>query len=329
MLQHSFRSIIVSLCIVLSVTTNDVQGVGSFSSNQLLFQSGTGWEMHTEPDPNGGENLNFVKAMSKIELADGKILDDLITTVVSTIEDSFIGSVHAFVYSNPPQFTSEKGGGWLLCDGASYLAKDYPKLASRFYQSSGGGNGAFAMGGTVTSMPTGPVDGIYTFDASSTFQVPNLVHAFIRGLDKDKRGVSRVDDYADPDSRSIGSLQTFAVQDHLHNHTMANNGAHDHAVQNDSHTHFLRKQGTTYGLIYHYLQEASGNIRGSAVGGTFTYRLDPLTIEPSKLSDHTPLGDTTSGFSLNSGQAFSMNGSGSGPSDLRPLHTQVVYYVKY
>ena len=171
-------------------------------------------------------------------------------------------------------------------------------------------------------------DGLYTFDASSTFQVPNLVHAFIRGLDKNKQGVSRGDDYADPDSRSIGSLQTFAVQDHFHNHTVANDGAHDHAVLNDSHTHSLRKQGTGYGLIYHYLQEASGNIRGSAVGAPFTYRLDPLTLDPSKLSDHTP-GDTTSGLSLDSGQAFSMNGSGSGPSDLRPLHTQVVYYVKY
>ncbi len=105
-----------------------------------------------------------------------------------------IGTVMAFVGAMPPE-------GWLLCNGNSYSATEYPELAAVL------GN---------------------TFKAGANpgqFRVPDLRGLFIRGLNGDAAGVGR-----DPDgiNRTLGSVQSFATARPAAPFTTDSKGSHNH-----------------------------------------------------------------------------------------------------
>ena len=106
------------------------------------------------------------------------VLDNAITNAKIATKDSFVpaGAVMAFAGGNPPS-------GWLYCDGQAVSRTIYAAL--------------FAV--TSTSYGAG--------DGSTTFNVPDLRGAFIRGHDNG-RGL-------DP-SRGFGTYQADAFASHTH-----------------------------------------------------------------------------------------------------------------
>ena len=113
---------------------------------------------------------------------DGNVIQ--ITTAGAIKKSVLEGS--AFV--PPGAITSYAGSsaptGWLLCDGSAVSRTTYADLFAVCGITYGAGNG------------------------STTFNLPNLVGYFIRGLD--------IGGAVDPDSRTLGSTQTDAFQGHRH-----------------------------------------------------------------------------------------------------------------
>jgi len=84
---------------------------------------------------------------------------------------------------------------WLLCNGAAVSRETYADL--------------FAVIGTTYGVG----------DASTTFNVPDLVGYFVRGLD--------IAGAVDPDSRALGSTQQDGIKKHYHNVGTATYGDSD------------------------------------------------------------------------------------------------------
>ena len=100
--------------------------------------------------------------------------------------------------------------GWFFCDGTAYSSTEYPRLYEVIGESWGNTGG--------------------------DFQVPDLRGVFLRGIND-----SRTDDYADPDTRTVGSFQNDTIQSHNHNGATQGAGAHNH--DNGSYKYLLKSDG--------------------------------------------------------------------------------------
>jgi len=131
-----------------------------------------------------GEDAKILSAATDM-LDEDTLVSDSATKVASQ------QSIKAYVdtYVTPPGVVVPYAGstaptGYLLCNGAAVSRTTYAAL--------------FAVCGTTHGSGNG----------STTFNVPNLVGYFVRGLDTGKA--------VDPDTRTLGSTQAHGVVAHVH-----------------------------------------------------------------------------------------------------------------
>lgn len=123
-----------------------------------------------------------------------------ITTPVGSII-AFAGNVEKYQAAsiNTDPFVTQpiESFGWMLCDGSTIKANDYPELYSVL-------GGLYGTGGT---------------ENETTFNLPDLRGQFLRGIGTDKNSTD--DRTAAPGGQpnGVGSTQPDAFQSHVHNYS--------------------------------------------------------------------------------------------------------------
>lgn len=114
---------------------------------------------------------------------------------------AFAGNVASYINpqqnSSPPTTQPIESFGWMLCDGSSLKASEYPELyvaLGNLYGSSGSGQNLM-------------------------FNLPDLRGQFLRGIDTDKASIENRTAAAGGTKNGIGSTQKDALQTHQHIYT--------------------------------------------------------------------------------------------------------------
>lgn len=228
--------------------------VGALQTSKADLASPTFTGTVTAAAANFTGAVNFAGATTAVTKAAGTNTTDVATTAfvqAATIALMPPGAVQSFAMATVP-------GGWLECNGASVLRATYPAL--------------FTAIGTVW----GSVDGTH-------FTLPDFRGMFLRGWN---HGSTR--DLTNT-SRTFGSFQEHANQDHLHNSTASSSsstsvaaaGAHSHNVLGQNLTNSYAGPGATYNVMgYPQVQnltvtDTQGNHAHTATTSTTTTMSNP------------------------------------------------------
>ncbi|MCP4049722.1 MAG: tail fiber protein [bacterium] len=157
--KKNMRKRFIYITFILIFITN-VQINGFYlSKDKLLFSDNVGWEPVEE------EEENYIQAIGYLELADGRVVDDLIDleAVREGFDKYFVGIIAPFAIPH-----NRIPDGWLPCDGSLYTVTSeddhiYRQLANKL-RTSYGGAGI-------------DVDGNW----EGTFGVPDLRGVFLMG----------------------------------------------------------------------------------------------------------------------------------------------------
>lgn len=209
---------------------------------------------------------------------------------------NFVGMISAFGQASAPT-------GWLACDGSAVSRTTYATLFSAIGTTWGVGDG------------------------SSTFNVPDLRGAFLRGTGT--AGVSS--DYAGP---SLGAYQDDNNASHNHTASSGNAGSHDHGGATGSggtHNHSASTNNTGGHTHSYYTSStwASGggrvwysDTRGGASYTTGSSGTHSHTVSVTNSSSHTH------SISSYADHNHTVSTDNSGGTEARPYNRGVQYFIK-
>lgn len=246
--------------------------IGSFTETQTIRSDQFGVFSATIGSVNtvGFNNLVFANSTDnlKVEVDGTTIYDDKFNTVPYA-KSAENGVPAGAIMPYAGTVTSGSGlqepiPGWLVCNGAT-LTSDakYAKIK------------------TVLGTLWG------------TNMLPDLRGVFLRGVNNGRTG-----DYADVDTRTVGTFQ--ADENKLHNHAITDNG-HIHTITDNGHTHGID------------LDDSSGS------GG--------IDDAGESSETNTSTDNAKTGISINNAKTgITINNSG---SESRPKNAGIVYIIKY
>ncbi|MES2726785.1 MAG: phage tail protein [Bacteroidota bacterium] len=111
---------------------------------------------------------------------------------------TFVGNVESYKPQNNPPFTLQpESQGWMLCDGSTLSASQYPELYA-------------ALGGLYGSYGSGD---------DTKFNLPDLRGQFLRGIGTDEASAEGRTSAPGGTTNGVGSTQKDALQIHEHKYS--------------------------------------------------------------------------------------------------------------
>jgi microcystin-dependent protein len=211
--------------------------IGSFIEEQELKTDEFGVFSATIGSVNqtGFNNLVFTNNNDNLKVeVDGTIIynDKFNTVPYAKAADNGVPPGCIMPFAGP---VDKIPAGWLLCDGSP---KAKTGVYQKLYEAIGSHWGA----------------------EGDNFKLPDLRGMFLRGTNE-----NREDGWKDPESRPVGSFQEDAFGDHNHTATIANAGAHTHAivvrphVTEDVKNPFASSRGTNVAQVPEKYQHTDSN----------------------------------------------------------------------
>tara|TARA_Y100000004_G_C8921768_1_gene415743 strand:- start:731 stop:1483 length:753 start_codon:yes stop_codon:yes gene_type:complete len=175
---------------VAPVTPEEGEIYYDSSSDKLKLRDASGFREIVSENSSGQITGTFTGTVSSSATVQGNIgsLEIATSTFTGTVANtatlpSFVGMVASFAMTAPPT-------GWLACDGSAVSRTTYSDLFAAIGSTWGSGNG------------------------SSTFNVPDLRGAFLRGTGS--HGTNNMADGNDFAGPSVGSFENDQFQGHGH-----------------------------------------------------------------------------------------------------------------
>lgn len=159
------------LCVAIVLMVGALWAQQTYLSNdKVQFKAGAFWSTSVD-------NNTYVRASHKIQLANGIIVDDLVSSSNSNFDAIMLGAIVAFACPE-----NQIPTGWMVCDGRAIDRVQYANLFTAIGTTWGSGNG------------------------HSSFNIPDLRGRFVRGADNIGGTAKGIDS-----GRVLGTYQSYST----------------------------------------------------------------------------------------------------------------------